>query len=374
MPTSANDTMSADARDSRRGRAAGALRGGLGKLGLVRRTGRVTGRGAIVLAVMLLALLVFLHTRTQDAVVKRHADIVAQLSAAKLIDAHWDVAVLRARTDDAPAQAVVQARDTNRIQRALDAAAAEAKSNAMRVMIGELKKAYAEKADLVARFQRASADSRQALEAAMRADAAVNNLVRGAWRDFPQRDRLIAAESLVARVLAEAQQYHHLPSAAHREALETFAADLPRAHSLPAAVTAGLSRLESDIHQLLLLKPLEHMLEGRLATLNTAARADALAETYQRDLSDALANRERYRIALLAYSGALLVLACWLGALAWQRYHALEARYVAHVRALAASGGDAIEETRPSEDLEAVDLEAGSSDVADANVRYFRRT
>jgi hypothetical protein len=373
MPTSANEmTDTARSRSSGelvRGPTAALMRAAA-KMKLVTPAKRLTGRGAIVGAAILLAGLLYLHGQAQDASVKRNTDILAQLAGVKLIDARWDVAVMRARTDaGASAEPVVQPGDSARIQRALDAAAAQAKSNAMRSAITDVRKAYSEKAGLVTRFQRASADSRQALEAAMRADAAVSTLVRTAWRDFPQRDRLVAAENLVARVLAEAQQYHAAPTAGHREALEAFAADLPLAHSLPPPVVSGLERLESDVHQLLLLKPLEHMLGERLTVLNTASRADEIAETYQRDLNDTLARRERYRIALLLYSAALLILGVWLGVRTWQRYHALEARYAA----LAADGRR--NELAPAGPAEEVMLAAedSSSDVVDANVRYFRR-
>lgn len=373
MPTSGNDMIdTARARSPNallRGVGAAALRAAL-KLKLVTAARRLTGRGASAAAAILLAILLLLHGQTQDGSAKRHLDIVAQLAGLKLIDARWDVGVLRARTDAGASEApAVQPGDTARVQRAIDAAAAQAKSNAMRSAIAELKKAYSEKAGLVTRFQRAAADSRQALEAAMRADAAVSTLVRAAWRDFPQRDRLVAVENLVARVLAEAQQYHAAPTSAHREALEAFAADLPRAHSLPPPVVAGLERLESDVHRLLLLKPLEHMLGERLTVLNTAARADEVAETFQRGLNDTLARSERYRIALLVYSAALILLAAWLGVRAWQRYHALEARYLA----LAADARRNASAEATVEDA-MLAAEDGSSDIVDANVRYFRRT
>lgn len=315
----------------------GKLRRLLLSAGIVTETARLTPRASVAGGAALIALLAFLHVNAQDSGVRRHSEVVAQLAAVKLIDARWDVAVLRARSDPrAPSEGVVQHRDVTRIQRALDAALAQAKSSVLRSSIAGLKNAYAEKAQLITRFLQASADSRQALAAAMRADAAVSGLVRSAWRDFPQRERLVAAENLVARVLAEAQQYHHAPNSAHRSALESAAADLPRAHSLPAAVEAGLTRLESDVHQVLLLKPLEQMLGERLTVLDTGARADDLAETFQRDLAGAAARRSGYQTALLVYSALLLILAAYVARRGYRRYRELEALCAAQAEALEA--------------------------------------
>jgi hypothetical protein len=190
--------------------------------------------------------------------------------------------------------------------------------------------------------------------------------VRAAWREFPDRERLVAAENLVARVLAEAQQYHHAPSGASRAALESVAVDLPRAHSLPRPVQAALSRLESDIHQVLLLKPLEQRLGERLTVLNTGARADELAETYQRHLGDALQERSRYRLALLVYSALLLIAAGFAARHAYVRFRSLETAHAAQAVALAQMR-DQLREAQPAS---IVDLD----DIAGAqNVRFIRR-
>lgn len=297
-------------------------------------------RASAFIAGALVAGLAFLHLLADDSDSQRAASVLAQLAGVKLTDARWDVAVLRAKASGV-AERVVAARDVARIQRTLEAAYANAHSNALRASIEELKKAYEEKADLVTRYQQASVDAKQALDAAMRADAAMGTLVRNAWRDFPERDRLVAAENLVARVLAEAQQYHHSPNSASRAALEGAAVDLPRAHSLPRSIETALARLESDVHQVLLLKPLEQMLGDRLTVLNTGARIDELAETYQRQLDDALAARSRYRTALAVYSLVLLIVAAVVARRIYRRYVVLQALAA---RSAPASTSDEVED------------------------------
>jgi hypothetical protein len=295
-----------------------------------------TRRGIAAWACVLLLGLVLLHWKTADPAVRRQSDLVAQLAAVKLINARWDAAAIQARNGTAPpGRAAVQDADAAHIQRALDAAAADAKTTALRTSVADLKKAYVEKADIVTRFEKAAADSRAALAAALRADTAITGLVRDSWREFPQRDRLVAAENLVLRVTAEAHQYHHAPNAAHRASLEASAAELARPQTLPKPLQPAIARLESDIHQLLLLKPLEQMLGERLVALNTASRVDELADLHQRELADALARRDRWRIALVVYTFALLVLAGYLGVRAITRYRDLEVLYTGQTRELA---------------------------------------
>ena len=295
-----------------------------------------TRRGMAAIGCALLALLVFLHVKTASTEVKRLSELVAHLAGVQAIDARWDAATALARSQAAlSVRSAVQDSDAPRIQRALQAAEAAAKTTALRTTLAELRKAYVEKADVVARFDKASTDTRAAVAAATRADASVASLVREAWRDFPQRERLVAAENFVVRVIIEAQQYYQNPGAAHRASLESYMADLSRAQWLPKSVQAGLAQLGNDVHQLLLLKPLEHMLGERLAALDTARRIDEVTDLYQRELADALAARERWRIALGVYTAALVALLIYFGIAAIGRYRDLELLYMGQTRALA---------------------------------------
>ena len=295
-----------------------------------------TRRGIAAWSCVLVAGLVALHWKTADPGVNRRSDLVAQLATVKLIDARWDGAAAQARNGmTPPGRTAVQEGDAARIQRTLDAALGEAKTSALRTSIGELKKAYVEKADVASRFEKAAADSSVALAAALRADAAIGTLVRESWRDFPQRDRLVAAENLMLRVLADASQYHHAPNGANRATLEASVSELARPQTLPQPLLPAISRLESDVHQILLIKPLESMLGDRLVTLDTATRVDELADLYQRELTEALVRRDRWRIALIVYTLALLALAGYLGVRAITRYRDLEVLYAGQTRSLA---------------------------------------
>lgn len=332
-----------------------------------------TRRGIAVWVAVLVLVLVLFHWQAADPKVRRYSDLVSQLASAKLIDARWDAAAGQARNGTAPpARTTAQDADAARIQKALDAAGTEAKTKALRTSVAELKKAYEEKADVVARFEKTAVDARTALDAALRADAAVTMLVRESWRDFPQRERLVAAENLVLRVIADAQQYHHTPALQHRNTLEASAAELARPQTLPKPLQPPITRLESDIHQILLLKPLEQALGERLVTLNTAQRLDELTDLYQRELSDAVASRGRWRIVLVLYTLALLALAGYFGIRAITRFRDLEVLYAGQTRELAKTLQRLRVYEEPRRPIEAVRREGAEDE--DASIISERRS
>jgi hypothetical protein len=120
------------------------------------------------------------------------------------------------------------------------------------------------------------------------------------------------------------------------------------------------------VHQVLLLKPLEQMLGDRLDVLSTATRIDELAETYQRQLADALRTRGRYRTVLVVYSVLLLVLAGIAARRMYRRYAVLKAL---------AERGAPPPSTAHIEDAELVETRAADDphDGDPTNVRVMRR-
>jgi hypothetical protein len=318
-------------------------------------------------AVVVLGLLLFLFTQTQDYGSRRQAELLAKLVDAKAIDTRWDMAVAEARGDARPRPAA-QAGDVENIHAALDGTAKEIPSRVMKATVAELKGAFAEKNDLVGRFLQANGDARQALAAAMRADAAIGTQVRASWREFPQRDRLVGAENLVARTLAHAQAYSRAASAENRASLQSYAADLGRVHELPRPIQATLSRLETDIHQLLLLKPLEQTIDERLAALGTGGYLDELTALVQRKQLDEATQRSRYRAYLLLYLVVLMVAAAYGAVRAIDHYRLMDGRQIHTDIALA----EARRQLAEAETPEAPPAQSDLAEVVDIVVKPYR--
>jgi len=289
----------------------------------------VAARGivAAIVAVALAALLAFLYIKTQGVDIKRQNEALSSLRELKEIDVRWDVEALRARTGLAvPPSAAGDhgAAILGRIQQDLSASARDLGSPALARGLPELDKAFTEKAELMAQFRKANAETGQALQLVMAADNEIAGLVRGAWRNYPQRERLVAAENVVVQLLANAQKYHFAPDDARRKDLEASAADLREsAAPFPQALRDGIARLDGHIGQLLGAKPVEQRLYQRLSFLTAGPRVDTLTNAFSRELEQTLVERERYRVYLIAFSAALLILIGYLAARLFASYRLL---------------------------------------------------
>ena len=314
-------------------------------------------RGVAIAGLSALALLLLLHVAASGTGVRQLTDAAAALASVRAIDARWDAAVVQARSGQ-PLGATTQATDMTRVARALGTAEDGVSTDTQRTSIAALRKALVEKAELVGRFERAAADSRYALSAIMRADAAVNVAIREAWSSFPQRERLVAAENLTVRVIAESQQYQYAPTVTHRANLQAYTSELARAQSLPKPLQAGLERLEADAHQLLLLKPLEHMLGERLRALGTGARLDTLSAGVATALAEAVSRRNVYSWLLLGYTLALVGVGAYLVVQAIARFRDLEALCEDQARALEEGDPENLETRGRVTELRRVDSSA----------------
>ena len=122
--------------------------------------------------------------------------------------------------------------------------------------------AFSQKAEMVDKFRKANAATKQALAQVLASDAEIAGLVRGSWQDFRDRERLVAAESAAVQSIAEAQRYYFAPSEAQRKHVETVArrpAPGGGRGCRRRCATASL-RLDGHVQQLLGAKPVEQEL------------------------------------------------------------------------------------------------------------------
>jgi len=291
---------------------------------------------AAAAAIALAAILLILYARTQGADTMRQGEVLGWMRELKEIDARWDVEILRTRNDFAPPAPVDYTPQVNRLRKALTAAADETGSPVLKRSMTDLTAAFLQKADLIEKFRNANAATKQALTRVLAADVEIAGLVRGSWQDFRDRDRLVAAENAVTLLLAEAQRYYYAPGEAQRKSVETVAADLVEAAAqLPAAVRDGLARLDANVQQLLGAKPIEEKLHDRLAFITAGPRVTSVAGAYALERDSVLTWRERYRVYLVYFSAAVLVLVAYLAARLIASYRRLDVANEALERRLA---------------------------------------
>ncbi|OGA48708.1 MAG: hypothetical protein A3F74_20825 [Betaproteobacteria bacterium RIFCSPLOWO2_12_FULL_62_58] len=328
----------------------------------IRRWARATGgaRGALlaVAVLTLAAIAAFLFFKTRGVDIGKQNEALGYFRELKAIDARWDVELMRARIEFAPppSAAMDYPSALARIRQGLAASAQDVKSPLLERGLPDLNKAFAEKADLVAQFRKASDAAKQALKLVMGAEAEFAGLVRASWRDFPDRERLIALENMVILLLADAQKYYFAPTETQHKNVEALIADLrDAAPRLPAALTSGIARLDSNIQELLRAKPTEDALFNKLALHTAGPRVDSVARAFQDEHREILARREVYRVYLATWLGALLILIGYLALRLVRRYRllrqahfALQADHEELERRLVESTQEPSEETRES--------------------------
>jgi two-component system, NtrC family, sensor kinase len=271
--------------------------------------------GCLVLAVIL----GFLYLKTQGVDIKRGHEVLAMLRGLKEIDARWDVDAWRLRfeLDPPPPQQQQQVSDNGqtlaRYRKELAAASQALGSPVLAHGLPELLSAFTQKAEMVDKFRKANASTKQIFARVLASDAEIAGLVRGSWHDYRDRERLVATESTAVQAIAEAQRYYYAPGEAQRKLVEAAASDLRQAAGrLPPALRDGVLRLDDQMQQLLGARAAEQELFEKLTFLTAGPRVDSLATAFSGELEAALIDQEFYRAYLVAYSGALLILLGYL--------------------------------------------------------------
>jgi hypothetical protein len=273
------------------------------------------GTFAVVLVVALMALPGLWYIAWGEAGSARHPELMAALLKLGALDASWERAALRSVTEPVPPPAIDHAGALARITQPLDVTVTAHGSPLLQRDLPEVVAALREKAGLVAQLQQARAISQKALQEVLAMESELAALVREAWRDAPERQRLVAVDNVVTQTLADAQRYGFTAAASQRKNLETSAADLRDAAAvLPEPLNDALLRLHRHVEHLLQAKPVEQKAFERVRFHNAGPRVATLIDELQREAEEDSANRARYRIYLGAYFLALLVLWAYVAA------------------------------------------------------------
>jgi two-component system, NtrC family, sensor kinase len=260
-------------------------------------------------ALALVAALVFLYDKTQTIDTRDQGHVLGTLRLLKEIDGRWDVEVLRARLESGsePATADRRAAAAQALQ---DLASANEKSPSPSLAAGlpELRGAILEKADLVGKFRAENAGAK----------AALADLVRSASEARSQaaerRQPLPALDAALSRVVAAASQYFWFAQETQAKGVEAALADLRAAQSaLSEPLRLKVSQTGEAAGLLLKQRAAEQQTFDALSSLTSGQRLDTLSALFNRELEATLQDKERFRVYLIAYAGALLILIAWLG-------------------------------------------------------------
>ena len=266
-----------------------------------------------MVALALIAALVFLYDKTQAVDLRERNDIAALLDTLREIDSRWDIDVLRERTELDPNQPAAPDRSATakKALASLVAAVPQAGSAALREGMGELAKAIIEKAALVQQYKAESARARIALNTVFAGAAALGGQV-GMPPSGDARQREL--EQAVNRLVAAVEQYYWLGKAAAPMSLQMAAGEVQQlAAASGETARAQAVAMDGAVQELLQHKPLEEELFAKVSSLSAGPRLDKMTFSFNRELEDTLQTKELFRVYLLAYAAALLIGVGYLG-------------------------------------------------------------
>ena len=257
-------------------------------------------------ALALIAVLAFLYDRTQTVDMRDQNEVLDALRMLKEIDGRWDTEVQQARTESGPGPRAVSRLAAARALEALTAALRNAPSPSLSAALPELRKAILEKEELVRKFRVANAAAK----------AALADLLRGA-----SEARALAAErkpapagldAVLSRIVASA--YQDLAPGAPSRGMDAALAELrDAASSLREPLRSKVQQVGEAADALAKQRVSEQQILDTLSSLTSGPRLDTLTTLFNREIEAKLTDSDRFRVYLIAYAGALLILIAWLG-------------------------------------------------------------
>ncbi|HEY3177660.1 MAG TPA: DAHL domain-containing protein [Casimicrobiaceae bacterium] len=262
--------------------------------------------------------LIFLYTKTSSVDAEKKAQVEGYLRQLKQLDAEWNVDVLKSRMEinknydplTSPLSKLTE------LQERLGDGVRTLNQTDTEKALGELKGVIAEKVDLVDQFKAQNAILKNSLRYVPTAVDDLRAEIRASRRTAQGiSERLDILDARASQLLNDVLKYNLLPDAAAADSIEASLNAMESANrAYPEDIAASVRNLV--IHTRIVLR--QRLVEGEILTKLSAApmtRAiDQLGEVFDRDFHATLAESDRYRQYLLAYSSVLLALLVYIGA------------------------------------------------------------
>jgi two-component system, NtrC family, sensor kinase len=290
--------------------------------------------GLVVL--IMLGALAFLYDKTQSVDLREQNEVMNLLNQVKETDSRWDMEIQRARVDLASQETIFVRTDAGeKALRDITRFAGATSSKALRTGLPELRSAIQLKSDLFQKFIAEDKSNKAALQELFKESAELKTQI-GAK----------AALSAFMRTLNQldeaAPQYLLHGEEAQRGNLQAAVAQLG---ALPGPLREHGTQIEKTVQTLLEQVPIEMDLVNQLQRLTTGPRLINLTLSFNSELDGVLQEKERYRVYLVYYASALLVLLIYFGARLKTANQTLEHRVEERTRELS----DALKHLKESE-------------------------
>jgi signal transduction histidine kinase len=263
------------------------------------------GLGALALVVVL----AFLYDKTQTVDTRDQGEVLDSLRLLREIDNRWDVDVLRARLESGSTPPAIARRDAaSRALQNLETALQKTPSPSLSAGLPELRRTILEKEELVQKFVVEDLGAKAAL-------ADLFHSISDARSQAAERKPPLAPlDAALSRLAAAVSQYFAFAQDAQSKGVEAALAELRTAQSmLQEPLRLKVLQVGEATEVLLKRRAAEQRIFDTLSSLTSGPRLDTLTSLFNRELEATLTDKERFRVYLIAYAGALLILIAWLG-------------------------------------------------------------
>ncbi len=281
-------------------------------------------------ALILIGVLAFFYDKTQAVDLREQNEVLSLLNELKDIDNRWDIEAQRARIDLGRGNTLSfsRAEAGEKALRDITRVAERTSSNTLRKGLTELRKSIEIKAELFERFKFENRQNKSALSIIFNAASTLSAPTDG-------HKSIFYVQSQVANDLSDhAAQYYLQGLPTERLNLSVAVAALRPA---PEDYKELASSIEGATQVLFTHIPIELDTYNELQTLTSGPRLLSMTLAFNKELDDIFQEKERYRIYLIYYSGALLVLLSYMGFRLKTANQSLEQRVVKRTQELSAA-------------------------------------
>lgn len=266
-----------------------------------------------IVTFVLIAALVFLYNKTEAVNLGERNSVVALLGELQEIEGRWDIDMLRMRTEMDPGRSILpdRASAARNALRALKNAMPHVNSQALNENLGTITKAFTEKAELVENYKAVIGSSKNAL-LKIKSIAHRPVVTEAKFGKFKARQKEFI--QTLDQVAAAASAYYLLEQDAQRKTLENSTIKmLALFGAMDAAEHEKTNEMYDAAQEMLKAEPVGQELLSRIEQLNSGPRLSGMLLSFNRELEAKLAEKERFRVYMIAYAAALLIGLGYLG-------------------------------------------------------------
>lgn len=279
----------------------------------------------VMAAIASIAALVFFYQKTQAVDLREQNEVFELISELRVIDNRWDFEVQRARNETSGLPAVIDAEAGDKALRSITRIAQRTTSRVLRAGLTDLRKDIQLKAELVEKFKVENSKSKDALQTILKNVAELGTLAAA------RKSKQVGPIQALNQLAAITPQYYMQVQDDLSASLQAATIQL---HAAPIDWHDKIAQVDAAVQDMLAHRPVEQELFSRLEVLTSGPRLVSMALSYNSELEDIFEEKERYRIYLIYYSGALLVLLAYLGFKIKAANQRLEHRVIERTREL----------------------------------------